>query len=291
MIPTTWPARWPCLPAAQAHDETRRLPFTIGGALAGSVRRDHVQAIGDLLPRHEGWRLSATEGVAMDLPREARDATLQAVNEALRDAGLIRAWRGEPYAVFERPGLPPLAIIERAAARFWGSSTLGAHATGYVADEHGPITHLWIARRALSKAVDPGKLDNLVGGGVPWPQSPFETLVREGWEEAGLAPERMRAAVPGRVMHLRCDIPEGLQVEWLHSHELRLAPGEVPVNQDGEVGEFLCLPVAEALERAAGIEMTVDAALVTLDFALRHGLIEATEAIALTRQIDAITVA
>jgi hypothetical protein len=89
-------------------------------------------------------------------------------------------------------------------------------------------------------------------------------------------------------MHLRCDIPEGLQVEWLHSHELRLDAGEVPVNQDGEVGEFLCLPVAEALERAAGTEMTVDAALVTLDFALRHALIDAAEAADLTRQIDAL---
>ncbi|MEY2655169.1 MAG: hypothetical protein RLZZ524_2197 [Pseudomonadota bacterium] len=288
MIPTTWPARWPCLPAAQAHDETLRVPFTIGGAPAGSVRRAHVELIGDLLPQRGGWRLSTEDGVAMDLPREARDEALVAINVALRDAGHIRAWRGEPYAVFTRPGSEPLAIIERAAARFWGTSTLGAHATGYVADEHGHPTHLWIARRALSKAVDPGKLDNLVGGGVPWPQSPFETLVREGWEEAGLPPERMRAAVPGRVMHLRCDIPEGLQVEWLHSHELRLEPGEVPVNQDGEVGEFMCLPVDHALELAAGIEMTVDAALVTLDFALRHALIDAAEAADLTRQIDAL---
>ena len=84
----------------------------------------------------------------------------------------------------------------------------------------------------------------------------------------------MRRAVPGRVMHLCRDIAEGLQVEWLHSHDLRLEPGEVPVNQDGEVAEFMCLPVAEALARAASDEMTVDAALVTLDFALRHRLLD-----------------
>ena len=84
-------------------------------------------------------------------------------------------------------GAPPLALIERAAARFWGTLTFGAHANGYVADAQGRPTHLWIARRSTHKATDPGKLDNLVGGGVPHGQTPFETLVREGFEEAGLA--------------------------------------------------------------------------------------------------------
>jgi 8-oxo-dGTP pyrophosphatase MutT (NUDIX family) len=283
------PSPWRGLSSAQAHDTTRRLPFTIAGVRVGSVLREHVELIGDLLAPREGWRLSAQAGVALDLPREARDEALAALNQTLHAAGHIRGWRHEPYAVFDRPGAEPLAIIERAASRFWGTTTLGAHATGYVADEHGHPTHLWIARRSLSKAVDPGQLDNLVGGGVPWPQSPYETLVREGWEEAGLPPARMRQAVAGRVMHLCRDIAEGLQVEWLHSHELRLPAGEVPVNQDGEVAEFMCLPVAEALERAASAEMTTDAALVTLDFALRHALIEPDEAAALTRRLDAIS--
>jgi hypothetical protein len=45
-----------------------------------------------------------------------------------------------------------------------------------------------------------------------------------------------------------------------------------PINQDGEVAELRLLPVDEALMLAAGDTMTVDAALVTLDFALRHQL-------------------
>jgi 8-oxo-dGTP pyrophosphatase MutT (NUDIX family) len=116
-------------------------------------------------------------------------------------------------------------------------------------------------------------LDNLIGGGVPHGQTPAETVLREGWEEAGLTPEQMRSLAPGRVIRLARDIPEGFQLEELSAFDLRLAPGLVPCNQDGEVAEITRMPVAEALERAASGELTVDATLVLLDFALRHRLL------------------
>jgi hypothetical protein len=51
--------------------------------------------------------------------------------------------------------------------------------------------------------------------------------------------------------------------------------GFAPQNQDGEVQGFRLLPLADALALAQGDTMTVDAALVTLDFADRHGLLPA----------------
>jgi 8-oxo-dGTP pyrophosphatase MutT (NUDIX family) len=165
-----------------------------------------------------------------------------------------------------------LAVIERAATRFWGSLTLGAHATGYVADAGGRPTHLWIAQRSFTKATDPGLYDNLVGGGVAQGQSPVQALVREGWEEAGMSAAQMQRAVPGRVVRLMRPVAEGFQHEWLHSFDLRLETHEAPNNQDGEVAGFELLPVARALALAAADAMTVDASLVTLDFALRHRL-------------------
>ena len=99
-------------------------------------------------------------------------------------------------------------------------------------------------------------------------------LVREGWEEAGLRPGVVAAATPGRVIHLYRDIPEGLQHEHLHVFDLPLPADAVPCNQDGEVAELWLAPIDQALALAAGSEMTVDAALVTLDFALRHGLLD-----------------
>jgi hypothetical protein len=62
-------------------------------------------------------------------------------------------------------------------------------------------------------------------------------------------------------------VPEGLQHEWLQVYDLRLAPEVVPANRDGEVADFACHPIDAALAIAASGEMTVDAELVTLDFA------------------------
>jgi hypothetical protein len=101
----------------------------------------------------------------------------------------------------------------------------------------------------------------------------------------------MRRATPGRVIELRCDIAEGFMHEHLHTFDLALPAGLVPRNQDGEVAELHCRPVADAIEHAAAGEMTVDAALVTLDFALRHGLLTAAEAAALAPRLAALVAA
>jgi 8-oxo-dGTP pyrophosphatase MutT (NUDIX family) len=258
---------WPALAAARLHDPASRVPFAVAGRRVGSVARAHLPA----LRAWPAWLAVADDGVTLIAPE--RDSALAAIHAALRTQGLIRAWRDEIFALFDPDSREPLARIERAAARFWGVLTLGAHANGYVADAAGHPTHLWIARRSPHKATDPGLFDNLIGGGVPAGQSPREALVREGWEEAGLSPAQLAAAAAGRVIRLQRDIPEGLQVEDLHSFDLRLPAGVVPVNQDGEVERFELLPVADALALAAGDTMTVDAALVTLDFGLRHGLL------------------
>ncbi|HSW22543.1 MAG TPA: DUF4743 domain-containing protein, partial [Burkholderiaceae bacterium] len=65
-------------------------------------------------------------------------------------------------------------------------------------------------------------------------------------------------------------------------YDLALPAGLTPSNQDGEVAELSLHPLPQALALAAGDEMTVDASLVTLDFALRHRLLDdaAAEAMA-----------
>jgi hypothetical protein len=92
------------------------------------------------------------------------------------------------------------------------------------------------------------------------------------------------------VIELACDIPEGWQHEWLYVFDLALPPGRVPQNQDGEVHEHRLMPVDEALRRAAGGEMTTDAALATLDFALRHELLPADEAAALAPRLASLCI-
>lgn len=260
-------------------------------ARVGSVSRDAPAA---LLRQLAPWLRHGEDGWWAEGAPEQLEERFASLHAALRERGLITGWRDEAFAVTPAGGGPVLARIERAASRFWGTLTLGAHANGYVADDSGRPTHLWIAERSPHKPTDPGKLDNLVGGGVPAGQTPFETLLREGWEEAGLDEPRMRRCVRGlgeqstrpvAAFEIQRPLPDcaglGWQWERVHAWDLRLEPGQQPRNQDGEVAALRLLPVAEAIELAHGDAMTVDAALVTLDFALRHRLLDAGAAGAL----------
>lgn len=261
-------AAWDAIAAAR-RQVVPRMPWWIDGVRVGSLAIDHRPA----LHRWADWLADKPDGLHLRVAATERNDVLDAINQSLRDAGLIVAWRDETYPVVTRLADKPLALIERAAARFWGTLTFGAHCNGYVADAQGRPTHLWIARRAWTKPTDPGMLDNLVGGGVPQGQAPIDALMREGFEEAGLDAATMARATPGHVIELACDIPEGFMHEQIHAYDLALDDGVTPVNQDGEVAEMHRMPLAEALERAAGGEMTTDATLVTLDFALRRGLV------------------
>jgi 8-oxo-dGTP pyrophosphatase MutT (NUDIX family) len=285
---------WPAIELARACRGPARVPFVLveGGVerTLGSMAIAHLADLRDwpdafeALPGDPAAPPGAPpRALALRLPAGARDERLAAIHAELRRRGLIRAWRDEPYPLRDRVG-GEHATIERAASRFWGTLTLGAHCNGYVADADGRPTHLWIARRSASKPTDPGRLDNLVGGGVALGQTPREALVREGWEEAGLRPAQMAGLVEGSLIELDCDIAEGRQHEWLHVFDLALAPDVVPRNTDGEVAEHLLLPLAEALARAAAGELTTDAALATFDFAWRRGLIEPSGASAAQTQ-------
>jgi 8-oxo-dGTP pyrophosphatase MutT (NUDIX family) len=276
--------------AAARLQRVPRVPFFVEGLRVGSVATAHVPRLAAWQPwiAVHGPDAGAAPRVHLQVPRAARDAALATMNAALREEGHIRAWRDEPFSLLDPQDGRVLATFERASARFWGTLTLGAHANGYVADATGRPTHLWIARRAWNKATDPGCLDNLIGGGVPHGQTPLETVLREGWEEAGLVPAQMHRLAAGGVIELDRDVPEGRQFERLHVYDLELGADVVPANQDGEVAQILRLEVAQAAEVALSGEMTVDAALVTLDFLLRHGALPQAQQQALAPRLQAL---
>jgi 8-oxo-dGTP pyrophosphatase MutT (NUDIX family) len=266
---------WPAIALARACPGPARIPFLLGddGPVLGSVARAHLPALRawpeafELVVSADG----APCALVLRLSAPARDAALARVHERLHADGLIIGWRDEAYPLRDRDG-GVHGTIERAASRFWGMLTLGAHCNGYVADPSGRPTHLWIARRAHTKPTDPGRLDNLIGGGVPVGQTPREAVIREGWEEAGLLPTQMAGLETGGLFDLECDVPEGRQHERLHVFDLALPAGFVPRAVDGEVAEHRLMTIAEALARAADGELTTDAALATLDFAVRRDL-------------------
>ncbi len=269
-------ADWPVLREARRHDTSLRLAFDVlDGAVrkrVGSVAKAHLPA----LPIDgQSFGVDA-QGLLLKVAPARRDELFADLNLRLHRAGLLRGWRNEIFGLWHHSGEPPLALIERASARFWGCLTLGAHCNGLAkgqapGDPPKAASRLWLGRRSASKSTDPGMLDNLIGGGVPADQTPLQALHREGFEEAGLTFAQMQAARPTGVYRIVRDIPEGLQNEDIHVHEIELPAAVVPVNQDGEVAEFIRVDMATALRHVQAGELTVDASIATLDCAVRHG--------------------
>lgn len=198
-----------------------------------------------------------------------RTAAFAEVSRTLAAEGALTAWRDERYAVAARPAGPILFEIERAAARYFGIHTFAAHCNGFIGRPDD--WRMWLALRSPVKPIDPGLLDNLVGGGIPVGASSADTLTREAWEEAGIAAPLAREAVQTGIVDIRRDQPDGLQRETIYVHDLWLPADFVPANQDGEAVEHrLCAP-ADILAVIATEDVTADASLVIVDFLLRHG--------------------
>jgi 8-oxo-dGTP pyrophosphatase MutT (NUDIX family) len=201
----------------------------------------------------------------------ARTAAFAEVARKLAAEGALTAWRDERYAVAARPGAAPSFEIERAAARYFGVHTFAAHCNGVV----GRPDHwrMWLARRSPVKPIDPGLLDNLVGGGIPAGATIADTLSREAWEEAGIAAHLAREAVQAGAIDIRRDQADGLQRETIYVHDLWLPSDFGPANQDGEAVEHRLCDPEEVLAVIAGDDVTADASLVIVDFVLRHGCV------------------
>ncbi|MEJ0002679.1 MAG: DUF4743 domain-containing protein [Pararobbsia sp.] len=261
---------FPCLAAARRFEPSRHRPFVIGGVQVGWVRRDDLHWLADFehvfRVGERGVELSpALESVA------ARSDALREVIDTLAARGRITGWRDETYGVRNRFDDPPLAFIERAASRFFGTQTFAAHLNGIVQSPGRAAPRMWIARRSLSKATDPGMLDNLVGGGIGWGYSVEETLYKECWEESGIPGELARQAVRGGTLFVLQEIEEGTQAEQLFIFDLELEADFVPRNQDGEVADHRLASIDEVRDWIAGERMTVDASLAALDWMDRRG--------------------
>ncbi|CAG4891017.1 NUDIX hydrolase [Paraburkholderia saeva] len=270
----------PCIISARRFDARAHTPFWIGEEQVGWIRTTDVP----LLTRWpDVFDIDATR-VALSARFDTfdlRSAALGAVIGALAAEGRIPGWRDETYAIRNAFDAPPLAYIERAASRFFGTMTYAVHLNGVV--EYGDrAPQLWIARRSDTKATDPGMLDNVVAGGIGWGFGIEETIVKECWEEAGIPEEIAVRALAGRTAHVLQSLPEGTQAEQVFIYDLPLPPDFAPRNQDGEVGEHRLARIDEVARWIEEGTMTVDASLATLDCLLRRRWIdeEACEGIA-----------
>jgi len=239
-----------------------RLPLLVGDAVVGSVEPDLLNEI-RLQPMSDGYiQLSKEEHAGKPAWRLRGEPTaaLGALALALRDAGLAHAWRDEQLAVTDAQG-SRIASVERAVVRVLGIPTTAVHLIGQAEDGR-----FWVQQRALNKSNDPGLWDTLMGGMISGADTLASALARETWEEAGLRLEALRNTVRGGQVDIRrpCDDGHGAgyvieRIDWYHC---TVPDGLLPVNQDGEVEQFVLMEVGEMIAKMHAGEFTSEAALI-----------------------------
>ena len=251
-------------------------PFYVAGYKVGWIRPE------DLPLFEQSPELFAVESERVVLlgepssPKE-RSAQLDVVLRQWRDQGHINGWRDEHYLISDGKGTP-LFSVERSATALLGVLNLGVHLNGFVRRTDG--IWLWIARRARNRPRYPGKLDQMVAGGMTAYQSPQQVMKRECQEEAGVPmtlAETLKSV--GLVTLCHHNSKGQLRREIIYTYDLELPETFQPCNQDGEVEEFQLMPIAEVMRLVAETDdIKTNCNLVVLDFLVRHSVLHADQA-------------
>jgi len=243
-----------------------RIPFHVGEAAVGWVAPLLVEALRAFPAiRRSADRVTLTEPEA-----------LAGIARALAERGLYR-WRGEAFDVRVRPDAPALTRIDRGAIPSFGLRAIGVHVNGLVRRPDG--LHIWVARRAMNKLLDPGKLDHIVAGGVPAGLSPRETLIKEAGEEAAIPPRLASQATAVAALGYAMERPEGLRRDWVYGYDLILPEDFSPQPADGEVAAFELWPIGNAFAAVRDTDaFKFNVNLILIDLFLRLGLVAGAEA-------------
>lgn len=236
------------------------LPGRYGALMLGDA------AVGLVTPQI-GAALGAQDGVV----RVADAGALLAAQDALAGAGVFRK-RGEMFDVRAAPDGPVLGQVDRGALPVLGIEARGVHVNGLVRDGDG--WKLWVARRSMSKALDAGKLDHLVAGGICAGMDAAGTLVKEAWEEAAVPEGLARRARFVGCLGYAIERAEGLRRDRLFCYDLEVPGDFVPVARDGEVEGFALMRVEDVFRIVRETDdFKFNVSLVLIDLFARLGLV------------------
>jgi hypothetical protein len=237
-----------------------RLPFRLGTVQVGWVTRDFAAA----LQGRPGIRRDA--GVTLSDP-----ARLPALAREMADDGHY-GFRDEAFDVRPLDGGAVLATVDRGALPAFGLSAEGVHVNGLVRGAEG--VKVWVARRAATKLLDPGKLDHIVAGGVSAGMDALGTLIKEAGEEAAIPPELAAQAVHRREIRYALDRAEGLRRDVLQCYDLDLPADFVPKAADGEVESFELWPIDRVFAEVRDTDnFKFNVNLVLIDLFQRLGMV------------------
>lgn len=247
------------------------LPWRVGGRVMGWVR----PAIAEQLRGFpqvfsvEGQELAVLPGLQ---GFEALSGALAQVAEGLAAAGVTPPLLGEPYPVTAGGRDAAVAVVDRAVSAFLGLRSFGQHLNGFVRRDGDLL--MWIGRRSRDRLIFPGALDNMVAGGLPHGIGLVENLVKECAEEAGMSAELAARAHPVGALSYNRIARRGFRPDVLYCYDIELPPDFEPRNTDGEVEEFILLPIAEVMSIVHDSDrFKQNCNLVVIDFLVRHGLI------------------
>ena len=162
-------------------------------------------------------------------------------------------------------------LLDRAFTAYFGIRTFGQHLNAYVMKNNQMM--MWIARRAKNRDCDPGKLDQLVGGGVPYGITLAGNLYKECQEEAGLGPKQLNQVQWVSTVQCCYENERGLKPETIYCYDLELPGDFQPVGNDGEVDEFILMPIEQVAHIVRdSFQFKLNCNLVIIDFLCRHKL-------------------
>jgi 8-oxo-dGTP pyrophosphatase MutT (NUDIX family) len=112
----------------------------------------------------------------------------------------------------------------------------------------------------------------MVAGGLPHGLSLEENLVKEAAEEAAVPEQLAQNAVPVGAISYNRITQRGFRRDVLYCYDLEVPDDFVPCNMDGEVEEFMLLPLGEIAEIVRETDdFKLNCNLVVIDFLIRHG--------------------
>lgn len=250
------------------------VPFMVDGHLVGLIRSRLLPLI------RAATSVLCEDGTAVNLDPglDSFEKRTDAVDALLRkwrreeNLSALKGWREERYDVRPWFSSGVLFSMERAAASLFGVLQYGVNLNGFVRDAEKGLC-VWIQRRSQQKPTWPGKLDNMVSGGLTSGLGVLEAMHKESWEEAGLPRDLLPSIRSAGSVSFFYESERGLFPNTEFVFDIELPREFVPTPQDGEVEEFHLYSAEELAELVCSEDFKTSSAPITLDFLIRHGVI------------------
>ncbi len=255
--------------ACNRHDPGNFIPFRVDRVRVGLLKPEFAA---HLAQWPEIFQVGS-DAVDLLLPgssMEERSVRVAGVVAELVEQGVISHRHGERYVATPSVREEGVLWLDRAAAPYFGIRAFGQHMNGYVVE--GGELKLWLGRRSDDRIHYPGRLDNLVAGGLPSTIGLEENLVKECWEEAGIGNKMATEAKSVGVITYNMETEKGMKPDTLYCYDLQLPVTFRPRCNDGEVAGFELLPVRDVMTIVRDSdEFKLNCNLVVIDFFIRHG--------------------